>query len=83
MRASALIEARLPEPDLRRTDDPLLRHLLATDQATPYRIAATGGPAYETGGLAVTERPYRLLDAAAAPIRAGSPTGSPPRRCTG
>ncbi|MDX3637582.1 FAD/NAD(P)-binding protein [Streptomyces europaeiscabiei] len=62
VRATALIEARLPEPDLRRTEDPLLKHLLDTDQATPYRIAATGGPAYETGGLAVTERPYRLLD---------------------
>ncbi|MEU6807651.1 FAD/NAD(P)-binding protein [Streptomyces sp. NPDC046831] len=62
VRATALIEARLPEPDLRRTDDPLLQHLLDTDQATPYRIAGAGGTAYETGGLAVTERPYRLLD---------------------
>ncbi|MGW3031439.1 FAD/NAD(P)-binding protein [Streptomyces sp. NPDC001178] len=62
VRATALIEARLPEPDLRRTDDPLLQHLLDTDQATPYRIAGAGGTSYETGGLAVTERPYRLLD---------------------
>jgi hypothetical protein len=62
VRATALIEARLPEPDLRRTDDPLLQHLLDTDQATPYRIAGAGGTVYETGGLAVTERPYRLLD---------------------
>lgn len=62
VRATALIEARLPEPDLRRTDDPLLQHLLDTDQAMPYRIAGAGGTSYETGGLAVTERPYRLLD---------------------
>ncbi|MEV0844559.1 FAD/NAD(P)-binding protein [Streptomyces sp. NPDC049954] len=62
VRATALVEARLPEPDLRRTDDPLLRHLLDTDQAAPYRIAGAGGAGYETGGLAVTERPYRLLD---------------------
>ncbi|MFI9778677.1 FAD/NAD(P)-binding protein [Streptomyces sp. NPDC051956] len=62
IRATALIEARLPEPDLRRTDDPLLRHLLDTDQVTPYRIAGAAGTSYETGGLAVTERPYRLLD---------------------
>ncbi|MEZ3181826.1 FAD/NAD(P)-binding protein [Streptomyces pimonensis] len=62
VRATALVEARLPEPDLRRTDDPLLQHLLDTDQATPYRIAGAGGTSYETGGLAVTERPYRLLD---------------------
>lgn len=61
--ATALIEARLPEPDLRRTMDPLLRHLLHTDQAAPYRI----DPGYETGGLAVTERPYHLLDAQARP----------------
>ncbi|MFY1675605.1 FAD/NAD(P)-binding protein [Streptomyces sp. WMMC905] len=62
VRAMTLIEARLPEPDLRRTEDPLLRHLLDTDQATPYRIRGEAGTEYETGGLAVTERPYRLLD---------------------
>ncbi|MER6627365.1 FAD/NAD(P)-binding protein [Streptomyces sp. NPDC000987] len=63
VRATVLIEARLPEPDLRRTDDPLLQHLLSTEQAAPYRIDSAHGPSYETGGLAVTERPYRLLDA--------------------
>ncbi|WP_406278009.1 FAD/NAD(P)-binding protein [Embleya sp. NBC_00896] len=62
VRARVLIEARLPEPDLRRTEDPLLQHLLNTDQAAPYRIAGAGGEDYETGGLAVTERPYRLID---------------------
>jgi hypothetical protein len=62
VRARVLIEARLPEPDLRRTVDPLLRHLLATDQAAPYRIPGEHGTVYETGGLAVTERPYHLLD---------------------
>ncbi|MGA5701773.1 FAD/NAD(P)-binding protein [Peterkaempfera bronchialis] len=63
IRASMLVEARLPEPDLRRTSDPLLRHLLETEQCTTYRISTTSGAGYETGGLAVTERPYRLLDA--------------------
>ena len=63
VRARVLIEARLPEPDLRRTLDPLMRHLLDTDQATPYRITRSNGTDYETCGLAVTERPYRLLDA--------------------
>lgn len=67
VRATVLIEARLPEPDLRRTVDPLLRHLLATDQAAPYRIAGVNGTVYETGGLAVTERPYHLLDGAGRP----------------
>ncbi|WP_232544290.1 FAD/NAD(P)-binding protein [Streptomyces buecherae] len=65
--ARVLIEARLPEIDLRRTADPLLRHLLATGQCAPYRLPATDGTAYETGGLAVTERPYRLLDAHGVP----------------
>ncbi|MEU5384647.1 FAD/NAD(P)-binding protein [Kitasatospora cineracea] len=59
--ATVLIEARLPEPDLRRTADPLLRHLLDTGQAAPYRVPGTGG--HETGGLHVTARPYRVVDA--------------------
>ncbi|MEU5978902.1 FAD/NAD(P)-binding protein [Streptomyces sp. NPDC047315] len=63
VRSRVLIEARLPEPDLRRTRDPLLRHLLTTEQAAPYRIPDARGGGYETGGLAVTERPYRLRDA--------------------
>ncbi|MFF1409649.1 FAD/NAD(P)-binding protein [Streptomyces sp. NPDC058289] len=63
VRSAVLIEARLPEPDLRRTDDPLLRHLLDTEQCTTYRISGGDGSGYESGGLAVTERPYRLLDA--------------------
>ncbi|MDY0812926.1 FAD/NAD(P)-binding protein [Kitasatospora purpeofusca] len=62
VRASVLVEARLPEPDLRRTDDPLLRHLLDTEQCAAYRIPGPSGTGYPTGGLAVTERPYRLLD---------------------
>ncbi|WP_327683997.1 FAD/NAD(P)-binding protein [Kitasatospora sp. NBC_00458] len=63
VRSTVLIEARLPEPDLRRTDDPLLQHLLETEQCTTYRIGGDHGNGYQTGGLAVTERPYRLLDA--------------------
>lgn len=61
--ARILVEARLPEPDVRRTEDPLLAHLLATGQISPYRIAGTCGSHYETGGVAVTERPNRVLDA--------------------
>lgn len=60
---TALIEARLPEPDLLRTADPLLRQLLDTGQCRPYRIAGTCGTQHETGGLTVTERPYRVVDA--------------------
>ncbi|MEV0530020.1 FAD/NAD(P)-binding protein [Streptomyces sp. NPDC050439] len=67
VRATALIEARLPQIDLRRTADPLMRHLLATGQCRPYRIPAADGDDYETGGLAVTVRPYRVLDAYGVP----------------
>lgn len=60
---SVLIEARLPEPDLRRTADPLQRHMLNTGQCTTYRIADARGGVHETGGLAVTQRPYHVIDA--------------------
>ncbi|MFE6867197.1 FAD/NAD(P)-binding protein [Kitasatospora sp. NPDC057692] len=64
VRAAVLVEARLPEPDLRRTGDRLLRGLVDDGQAGAYRIPDAAGPGYETGGLAVTERPSRLLDRA-------------------
>jgi hypothetical protein len=57
VRTRALVEARLPEPDLRRTTDPLLNGLLRDGGC---RAHVVGG--YETGGLDVTERPYRLVD---------------------
>ncbi|MER5181336.1 FAD/NAD(P)-binding protein [Streptomyces sp. NPDC002896] len=56
-RVTTLVEARLPEPDLRRTADELLARLLKTGQCRPHSV---GG--YETGGLDVTPRPYRLVD---------------------
>ncbi|MCX4745629.1 FAD/NAD(P)-binding protein [Kitasatospora sp. NBC_01287] len=62
--ARVLIEARLPEPDLGRTADPLLAHLLATGQVTRYLIPELdGGPGYRTGAVAVTPRPYHVIDA--------------------
>ncbi|MEV6170153.1 FAD/NAD(P)-binding protein [Streptomyces sp. NPDC051954] len=54
---TTLIEARLPEPDLRRTADDLLARLLKTGQCRPHTVDG-----YETGGLDVTARPYRLID---------------------
>ena len=62
--ATTLIEARLPEPDLQRTADPLLRHLLATGQCRAHGIPTADGRGYQTRGLAVTERPCHLIDAA-------------------
>ncbi|MFD4551929.1 FAD/NAD(P)-binding protein [Streptomyces sp. NPDC058466] len=57
VRATTLVEARLPEPDLRRTADELLARLLKTGQCRPHTVDG-----YETGGLDVTPRPYRLID---------------------
>ncbi|MEU8955492.1 FAD/NAD(P)-binding protein [Streptomyces sp. NPDC048518] len=57
VRVSTLIEARLPEPDVRRTADALLGGLLAEGACRPHRVDG-----YETGGVDVTPRPYRLID---------------------
>ncbi|MFJ6293092.1 FAD/NAD(P)-binding protein [Streptomyces griseoviridis] len=57
VRVTTLIEARLPEPELRRTADPLLAGLLRTGACRPHTVDG-----YETGGLDVTGRPYHLID---------------------
>ncbi|MEU8890407.1 FAD/NAD(P)-binding protein [Streptomyces sp. NPDC048442] len=59
---TTLIEARIQTADVRVTADPLLRGLLDSGRAAPYRIPNPDGSHYETGALAVTERPSRLLD---------------------
>jgi len=61
--ATTLIEARLPETDLRHTTDPLVRNLLARGESRLHRIPIVGGGSYPTGGLAVTKQPYHLMDA--------------------
>ena len=67
VRVRTLVEARVGEPDLRRAADPLLRQLLQTSQVRPYRIADGRHGYYETAGLAVTQRPYQVLDAKGTP----------------
>ncbi|MFD9069055.1 FAD-binding protein, partial [Streptomyces lasiicapitis] len=67
VRAEALIEARLPDITLRGTGDALLRRLLRTGQCAPHRIRTRNGGWYETQGLAVTTRPFRVLDAQGRP----------------
>jgi uncharacterized NAD(P)/FAD-binding protein YdhS len=57
VRARTLVEARLPEPDVRRTADPLLAGLLRSGACRPHVVDG-----HETGGLDVTGRPYRLVD---------------------
>ncbi|MFI5553937.1 FAD/NAD(P)-binding protein [Streptomyces sp. NPDC051738] len=60
----ALIEARLPAVDLRRTANPLLRSLFSASACVPYRLGGHERGGYETGGLAVTGSAPRLVDAA-------------------
>ena len=57
VRVTALVEARLPEPDLARSRDPLLSWLLATGRCNPHTVSG-----YTTGGLDVTRRPYHLIN---------------------
>jgi hypothetical protein len=57
IRVTTLIDARLPEPSLRRTDDKLLAHLFKTGQCRPHTVDG-----YETGGVDVTESPFRVID---------------------
>ncbi|MBY8882377.1 FAD/NAD(P)-binding protein [Actinacidiphila acidipaludis] len=67
VRTRALIEARLPAITVHRTRDRLLRHLLTTGQCTAHRIPTRDRGAYLTDGLAVTARPFHLIDAAGHP----------------
>ncbi|MGO4747609.1 FAD-binding protein, partial [Streptomyces sp. 2MCAF27] len=64
---TALIDARLPDIDVRRTADPLLTYLLVSGQCRPHRIPNPDGTAYQTGGLDVTEGLFHLLDASGKP----------------
>ncbi|MCX5394400.1 FAD/NAD(P)-binding protein [Streptomyces sp. NBC_00094] len=65
--ATTLIEARLPEIDLRTTADPLLRQLLEAGKCRPYEVSDPDGTVYQTGGLAVTGAPFHLIDAEGRP----------------
>lgn len=56
----------MPGVDLRRTADPLLRHLLDTGQCRPYELGP-GRTGYVAGGLAVTGRPFHVVDGDGAP----------------
>jgi hypothetical protein len=55
---TAMIEARLPGVDLRRTADPLLGWMLAHGSCTHHTVAEPGAEPSATGGIAVTGRPF-------------------------
>ncbi|KAL1880094.1 hypothetical protein Daus18300_001457 [Diaporthe australafricana] len=62
VRVTTLVEARLPEPNLARTADDLLSHLLRTSQCRAHTLDG-----YDTGGLDVTQSPYHIIDARGRP----------------
>ncbi|MEU6084090.1 FAD/NAD(P)-binding protein [Streptomyces sp. NPDC047108] len=59
--ATALIEARLPEFDLRTTTDPLVRDLVAQGACRRYALDEPGREPWLSGGLAVTPKPYHVV----------------------
>ncbi|MGV9679763.1 FAD/NAD(P)-binding protein [Nocardia sp. NPDC003482] len=63
----ALIDAWLPEPDLRATGDELLRNMLHRKEIRGYAIADPGGDPYRTGGLTVAPDSHAVVDDAGRP----------------
>ena len=60
---TTLVEARLPEVDVRHTIDPLIQDLARARRCRPFRLPDTAGRGYESGGLAVTSSPYHVVGA--------------------
>ncbi|KAH8429496.1 uncharacterized protein LDX57_007158 [Aspergillus melleus] len=56
-KVQTVIEARLPLPNLRKTEDPLLKNLLQAGQCQLHKIDG-----YETGAIDITNRPYHIKD---------------------
>ncbi len=74
---TTLIEARIPDVDLHRSANPLLRYLKATGQCRSFHIPDEGTESFESGGMAVTARPYRVIDATNRPHPARFAYGVP------
>jgi FAD-NAD(P)-binding len=74
---TTLIEARIPDVDLNRSANPLLRYLKATGQCRPFHIPDEGAESFESGGVAVTARPYHVIDATDRPHPARFAYGVP------
>ncbi|MEU6084308.1 FAD/NAD(P)-binding protein [Streptomyces sp. NPDC047108] len=56
-----LVDARIPEPDLRRDLSPLSARLRESGAWTSY-VNDSDGARYDTGGVAVTRSPYHPVD---------------------
>jgi glutamate mutase epsilon subunit len=57
----AIIDARIPNPDVRRDSSGLVRQLLGNGTITSY-VNTDDDFAFDTGGMAVTDAPFRLVD---------------------
>lgn len=62
-----LIDARLPEPDLRATGDVLLHNLLQSNKIRRFSVTNPDGSQYRTGGLEVAPDSHAVLDGAGHP----------------
>ncbi len=59
---TVLIDARLPEPDLRATGDVLLHNLLRRKEIRGFAVTNPDGSRYGTGGVEVERDTHALLD---------------------
>ncbi|MFJ5999582.1 FAD/NAD(P)-binding protein [Streptomyces sp. NPDC092370] len=58
---TTVVDARIPDPDLRRDLSPLTVRLRESGVWTSY-VNRSGGTGYDTGGVAVTGRPFHPVD---------------------
>ncbi|MFC0542369.1 FAD/NAD(P)-binding protein [Kutzneria chonburiensis] len=66
--ADVLLDARAPGADLRRDTNPLLRQLLADGMISEHvNVDPLTGRRFASGGLAITESPFHVLDAKGRP----------------
>lgn len=67
--ATALVDARIPQPNVRYDTSPLYQQLLADGIAREFVIPHAGGQApYATGGMDVSRAPYRVIDRSGRPV---------------
>jgi methylaspartate mutase epsilon subunit len=60
---SVLVDARIPQPNLRNDMSPLYQQLVADGMAREFVIPGSGTQgAFNTGGLEVTPAPYHVID---------------------
>ncbi|AUG80607.1 hypothetical protein CFP65_5930 [Kitasatospora sp. MMS16-BH015] len=68
--ATTLIDGRIPRADVRVDASPLMRQLLGEGCATTHtNVSSSDGARFTTGALAVTGKPFRMIDAAGRPTK--------------